>query len=180
MHLLSKYPAQERIINNNFWVGGCNLGKGLFAKRHINKGEEILRFTGDIIDFNQALAMGINQAYALQIGNNLYINLEEPGRFVNHSCNPNAGIRNDVVLVALQDIRKGEQVYYDYSATMDEDNWVMQCRCGSANCRKIVKDFKYLPSLVKQKYLDLGVVQRFIAIQYQQRSATGKKKAMVC
>lgn len=179
MHLLSKRFAYSNSINHNFWIAGCNLGKGLFAKRHINKGEEILRFTGDIIDFNQALAREINQADALQIGNNLYINLEDPGRFVNHSCNPNAGIRNDVVLVALQDIGKGEQVYYDYSATMDEDNWVMQCRCGSANCRKIVKDFKYLPSQVKQKYLDLRVVQRFIAIQYQQ-SAAGKKKAMVC
>ena len=154
--------------NENFYINKCKFGRGLFAKKDIKKGEEVLRFTGPIIDFKQAVAKGANKGDPLQIGNNLYINLEEPGRFVNHSCNPNAGIQNDVVLVALEDIRKGEEVYFDYSTTMDEDDWVMECGCGNANCRKIIKDFKYLPFQVKQKYLHLKVVQKFIAVQYQQ------------
>ncbi|MEK6807756.1 MAG: SET domain-containing protein-lysine N-methyltransferase [Nanoarchaeota archaeon] len=74
----------------------------------------------------------------------IYIYLENPGRLVNHSCNPNAGIKDDKLLIAIKNIRKNEQILSDYSTTMDEDYFTMQCECDEPNCRKIVKDFKYL------------------------------------
>jgi len=164
-------------INKKFQIENCKFGKGLFAEVDIKKEEEILRFTGDLVSFEQAVTKDLkNQGDPLQVGKNIYINLEEPGRFVNHSCSPNAGIKNDFILVALKDIRRGEEIYFDYSTTMDEDFWVMQCECGNANCRNIVKDFKYLPSKVKRKYLDLNVVQQFIAIQYLAISNTANPK----
>lgn len=153
-------------MSDKVYVAGSNLGKGGFAKEDIKKGKEILRFTGPLIDFKQAVNKDEKQGDPLQIGKNLYISIEEPGRSINHSCSPNAGIRDDVVLVALEDIQKGEEIYYDYSTTMDEDYWVMQCKCRSANCRKIIEDFKHLPSEVQQKYFSLKVVQQFIAIQH--------------
>jgi hypothetical protein len=102
----------------------------------------------------------------LQIGPDRYIDLEEPGRIVNHSCNPNAGIRDDVQLIAIKDIQKDEEIRYDYSTTMDDGHWTLKCKCNEPNCRKVIKDFKHLPPDVQQKYITLGIVQKFIAEKY--------------
>ena len=98
----------------------------------------------------------------LQIGPSMYMDIEEPGVIANHSCVPNAGIKDDVFLVALKDISPGEEICYDYSTTMDEDYWTLQCECENSFCRGIVKDFKYLPKDLQKKYWELNIVQSFI------------------
>lgn len=158
-------------VSNIVYIAECDFGKGLFCKRDIKKGEIIFKFIGKLITFKQTIEAADEFGYPLQIGDNLYINLEEPMRFINHSCNPNTGIINDINLIALRDMKKGEEIYFDYSTSMDEDYWVMQCMCGEANCRKTIKDFKYLPLQAKQKYLNLNIVQKFIAVQYQKIAA---------
>ncbi|MBX9851776.1 MAG: SET domain-containing protein [Cytophagaceae bacterium] len=140
-----------------------SLGRGLFAKKKISKGERILEFTGPIIFSEQVEKKPKDKnSYPLQIGTLEYIDLEEPGVLANHSCSPNAGIQNDRFLVALEDILPGEEIVYDYSTTMDEDNWTLECKCGNANCRHIIGDFRHLPAEVRTKYLDLNIVQSFI------------------
>ena len=106
--------------------------------------------------------MGDEQCYMIQIGPDLYFEPEAPGRYTNHSCAPNAAIKEDYVLVALTDIQAGEQICFDYSTTMSEDNWTMECRCGAPNCRGTIKDFGELPADLQRRYLDMGVVQSFI------------------
>ncbi|MEH2227782.1 SET domain-containing protein [Nostoc sp.] len=151
-------------------INECSFGKGVFASQNINKGEAILRFTGKVISLDEALAKGEKQANVLQIDTTKYIDIEEPGVTVNHSCNPNAGIFKTTVLVALISIYKGEEIFYDYSTTMSENLWTMECKCLSINCRKVIKDFHYLPPNVKKRYLDLGTVQDFIVGEHKQRT----------
>ena len=79
---------------------------------------------------------------------------------MNHSCDPNAGLKEDREMVALREIQPGEEVAFDYSTTMSERHWTMPCACGAAGCRKVVGDFHELPILVQQRYLQLAVVQR--------------------
>lgn len=168
---ISLSSAKVNLLNDfsdKFYIAECEFGRGLFSNKNIRKGENIFEFTGRLINFQQTLEATDNFGDPLQIGKDLYINLEKPMRFINHSCNPNTGIVNDTTLIALRDIQKGEELYFDYSTSMDEDHWVMQCKCGEANCRKVIKDFKYLPLPVKQKYFKLNIVQKFIAIQYQE------------
>lgn len=114
-----------------------------------------------------ALAKGDETGHCLQIGQELYIDPEDPGRRLNHSCAPNAGIMRDFDVVAIRDIKKSDEITIDYSTTMDEDIWVMECQCGGDNCRRTIKDFKCLPRDLQKKYLSLGVVQNFIANKYQ-------------
>ena len=123
---------------------------------------------GPIIGFSDAVAKGEWQCYPLQIGRGVYVDLEEPGCFANHSCEPNAGIVGGV-LIAIQSIAAGSEVRYDYSTTMDEDYWTMPCRCGVSECRGVITDFKDLPRVVRERYLTLGVVQPFIAEQYRRK-----------
>lgn len=60
--------------------------------------------------------------------------------------------------MAIKDIEKGEEITWDYSTTMDEDIWEMDCNCGSKKCRKRIRDFKYLPKEIKERYVKLGIV----------------------
>lgn len=152
---------------SKIYISETDVGKGVFAKRPIKKGEMILRFRGELINSKQIkIREKSRQRNSLQIGNDKYIDLEKPGVLANHSCNPNAGIKEDKILVAIRNIKKDEEIRYDYSATMDEDDWTMKCRCHQKNCRKIVKDFKCLPKSTQKKYLRLNIAQRFIAEKY--------------
>ncbi len=137
-------------------------GLGLFAAAPIRAGAVILFFTGEILSLEEVLASGIDESYPLQIGREVYLDLDSRSRVANHSCVPNAGLRSDRVLVALRDIEREEEILYDYSTTMSERRWTMQCRCGAPSCRGLVGDFHDLPLSLQQHYLQLGVVQSFI------------------
>jgi len=149
------------------YLGVGDLGRGVFAKRPIKPGEIILVFSGPIIGFQEAVAKGDRECWPLQIGKNRYIDLQEPGCYANHSCDPNSGIWQDRFLVAIREIQKDTEIRYDYSTTVDEDHWSMDCRCKSSNCRGVISDFKYLDAALKEKYLSSGIVQNFIKAQYQ-------------
>jgi hypothetical protein len=137
----------------------------LFADHSYKAGDVILKFEGRTVPAQAVAAMGDEQCYMIQIGTDLYFEPEAPGRYTNHSCAPNAAIKEDYVLVALTDIQAGEQVCFDYSTTMSEDNWTMECRCGAPNCRGTIKDFSELPAELQHRYLDMGVVQGFIVAE---------------
>jgi SET domain-containing protein len=138
---------------------------GVFAAEDIASGELIFQLTGRVITLEEVLAKGSQQANPVQIGTHTYIDVESPGVFINHSCEPNSGIVGDVRLLALRNITAGEQICMDYSTTMSEDLWTMKCLCGSAKCRDIVRDFDHLPPELKARYLHLNIVQAFIVAQ---------------
>lgn len=67
----------------------------------------------------------------------------EAGFLMNHSCSPNCGVRGQLTFVAMHDIKKGEEVTYDYAMTdmktRREKSWdEMECACKSEVCRKVV------------------------------------------
>jgi hypothetical protein len=137
----------------------------LFADQSYRAGEEILRFEGRTVPAHVVAAMGDEECYMIQIGVDLYLEPQAPGRYTNHSCMPNAAIKDDYRLVALTDIQPDEQICFDYSTTMSEDNWTMECRCGAPNCRGTIRDFGELPADLRSHYLDMHIVQRFIVAE---------------
>ena len=164
--LLSLNPDSEwlntRYATEKFRIGQCDVGLGVFARRAVTAGETILVLEGPVIDFAETRRRGARECMAIQIGPNHYIDTQPPGVFVNHSCQPNAGIARDRYLVALRNISAGEEIRYDYSTTMEEHSFTMPCRCGKAACRKWVRDFSTLPDEVRTAYLTQGVVMDFI------------------
>ena len=143
-------------------------GRGAFATELIRNGERILEFTGPVISVEQVLEKPADKACCtLQIGPKTYMDIQEPGVLFNHSCSPNAGIRDDKFLVAIEDILPGEEIVYDYSTTIEENDWTLQCKCGSPSCRHIVGDFSKLPAELQKRYLDLDIVQAFIRNKIQ-------------
>ena len=150
------------IVMNAVYVAPCDVGLGLFAGRDFGRNEEILRFSGAIISLDEVLAKGDKQCNPLQVGDMEYMDIGAPGVLANHSCQPNAGIINDRILIALRPILADEEIRYDYSTTMQEEIWTMPCVCGSERCRGVVGDFNDLPEDLRAEYLRLGLVQGFI------------------
>jgi len=145
-----------------FHIRACDLGLGVFASRDLMAGEIILAIEGPIIDFAETKRRGPRECMAIQIGPDHYIDTQPPGVFVNHSCEPNAGIRKSRHLTALREIRRGQEIRYDYSTTMEEHSFTMQCLCGAPTCREWVRDFSTLPGPLRERYLARGIVMDFI------------------
>jgi SET domain-containing protein len=144
-----------------------NHGGGVFANHEFQTGEIIIEFKGELFQREQIPEFkNLEDDRFLQINKGLYLGPSgDFDDYINHSCNPNSGILildGKVLLVAITPIGIGSEITFDYSTTMDEDEWEMDCSCGSKLCRGKVKDFKYLSKQTQIKYLRLGVVPAYL------------------
>lgn len=128
-------------------------GKGLFAAEDIHKGEIIADWVdGKVSEADKCSDLPKEvRDYAIQFEEHKWIDTESAGRFINHSCEPNCGVNGNLKIVAMRDIKKGEELTYDYEMTEDSD-WKMECKCGSNNCRKIIGAYKNMPKEIRKKY----------------------------
>lgn len=140
--------------------------KGVFAQKNFKKSEKILDFTGKVLmRYQVPKVRNPKNDRFLQIGESKY--LDPSGKFndsFTHSCNPNAGLvikGGKTTLTTIKNIKKGEEITWDYSTTMDENFWEMNCTCGEKNCRQKIRDFKYLPKNIQKKYADLNIVPKY-------------------
>ena len=102
-----------------------NLGKGIFAQEDLQKDEILFEFEGPILYWDESLPWDADgwtddlHDHAVQIGETSWIANVGKGRYMNHSCDPNCGIKNTVQVVAMRDIKAGEELSYDYEMTED-------------------------------------------------------------
>lgn len=145
-------------------IGISRFGKGLLANECIKRNSLITKITGRPMQFNEAVLLGDKESYPFQINLFEYIapKQNEIWQYINHSCNPNCGVNENLEIIALRNIKKGEELFYDYSTCMLERHWTMQCQCSSKNCRQSISDFDSLPLSKQKKYIQLGIVQKFI------------------
>lgn len=133
-------------------------GRGLFATTPIKKGEIVTIKGGHIIDWEMLKKYKnlIGDSY-LQIDDNFVLaplkksEVEKAMMFLNHSCNPNVGVRGEVTFVAMCNIKPGEELTIDY-AMIDDDECTMKCNCGDKNCRKIITGKDWMQKDLQQKY----------------------------
>jgi len=133
-------------------------GRGLFAREAMGQ-DEIVAIKGGHV-FNRRTLLEVEDALGpaeIQIGEDLFIGpLAESERegsmiFSNHSCEPNIGVRGQIVFVAMRDIEVGEELTHDW-ATTDDDAYQLVCRCGAAACRKIITGQDWRRRELQEKY----------------------------
>jgi SET domain-containing protein len=137
-------------------------GKGVFAIKPIKKGEIISIWGGVIVsekEFKRLLRKSFKniEHYATEVAKGFYLISSRNGRledddFFNHSCNPNAGIKGHILMVAMRNIKKGEEITYDYAMTDAGSFSSFRCKCGAKNCRKIITSCDWKNPLLQKKY----------------------------
>ena len=129
-------------------------GKGVFAVQPIKKGTRILEYTGEKISRQEATErVARGNVYVFFFDPQYDIDGNTPknrARYINHSCDPNCEsdiIAGHIWIIALRDIRAGEELSYDYGYELD-DYEQRPCRCGATNCCGYIVDTAYRAKIV--------------------------------
>lgn len=148
-------------------VRNSRFGKGLFAKKDIPEHTVICIVTGPPLTFDQSLSLGDRESHSLQIDKEKYLLCQPPFLYSNHSCEPNSGLTENLELISLKKIDAGDEIFWDYSTSMLERHWTMNCLCGAKKCRKVITDFDLLPESVQNDYMNKKIVLPFIVQHVQ-------------
>jgi len=148
-----KKPEENRNVDTSKVVVGKSRvhGNGVFAACDIAKGEKVIEYVGRVVTKKEADKIADEQleksnghkdcggVYIFELNKKYDVewNVEwNSARYINHSCEPNCETEGDdehVWIEALRDIKKGEELGYDYC--YDIDNWDEHpCECGASDC----------------------------------------------
>ena len=122
--------------------------RGLYATKDIKEGTKIINYIGKIITnkvVEESAKFDNNKPIYLFTLNNRYtldgdFNWNTAG-LINHSCNNNCDYEGKglkVWVTAIKDIKKGDELSYDYGFSFDEDFQNYPCRCGAKDCAKFI------------------------------------------
>ena len=136
-------------------------GTGVFSSAHFSPGEIVLRIDDSrVVTDADPLdpAKGEFEHHCDYLAGGKVVLMQPPERFINHRCDPNTYIRTiagDRYVVALREIRPGDEITYDYCINGDGDT-AWDCSCRSPECRKRhLSGFFHLPVDVQARYLAL-------------------------
>ena len=127
-------------------------GKGVFAARDIAKGEVLIEYVGEHINWDQALDRHPHDPsqpdhtfyFSLENGDVIDANVGgNASRWINHACTTNCIADEEdgrVFIKARKNIKAGEELFYDYGLVIDERYTPalkkrFECRCGTRGCR---------------------------------------------
>jgi len=130
-------------------------GNGIFALEPLKKGELAAVFGGVVYEWDAFIDLPERErSLCIQVEDRLFL-VPRPigeGDYVNHSCNPNAGLSGQIGLVAMRDIKAGEEVCFDYamSDTLPYDEF--ECGCGYAACRGSISGNDWQKPELQKRY----------------------------
>ena len=154
-------------------------GRGVFATEAIAAGETIAAFGGTVCEKASFDALtDVQRTHAIQIDDELYMVGpvdSEPADFANHSCGPNAGISGNILLVAMVDIRRDEEICFDYAMCDAADYDEFICACGADDCRNVVTSADWQQSELQQRYS--GWMSSYLQRRIDAHAASGDRAA---
>ena len=117
---------------------------GLSAATDIKKDQKIIQYKGKKVSLikvetdpkydneKEIYLFNLNKKYDLD-GDFKF----NTARLINHSCNPNCEVLEDnkqLWIFAMRNVKKNEELTYDYGFNFDKDYKQYVCKCGSKNC----------------------------------------------
>lgn len=138
-------------------------GKGVFARESIKKDEILAVFGGYVVTLEEddKLIDSIGD-YALQISDRFAIGVVNEkdmpdAEYFNHSCQPNAGFKGHIFLVSMRNIKKNEEITFDYAMFLQKakgsaEVYKLSCLCGRADCRKEITEDDWKNTDLQKKY----------------------------
>ena len=119
-------------------------GLGLFAGEDIKKGEMIIEYIGNILNYEEA-EKKVTSQYLFEISRNKTIDGTPRwniARYCNHACEDVANAESDVkkgrvFIKATKNIKEGEEIVYDYGEEFVKEH------ISPYGCRCIAKEHSY-------------------------------------
>jgi hypothetical protein len=116
-------------------------GNGCFATIRFARRRKIAEYTGERITNAEAARRAARRPILRISGLDLRWSIDgsrggNGTHYINHSCRPNAFMQTfgkRLLVLALRDIRPGEEITIDYVATYHADR--KRCSCGVSGCR---------------------------------------------
>ncbi|XP_050208602.1 histone-lysine N-methyltransferase ASHH2 [Mercurialis annua] len=150
--LCSNQQFQKRNYAKMKWDRCGKKGFGLRLENDISSGQFLIEYVGEVLDMHTYEARqreyaynGHKHFYFMTLNGSEVIDASAKGnlgRFINHSCDPNCRTEKWVVngeicigLFALRDIKKGEEVTFDYNYVRVFGAAAKKCYCNSPQCR---------------------------------------------
>lgn len=138
-------------------------GNGMFARGPFKTGETICIIGGVPMTVSEfETFQTTHETYnAIQIDEDLHL-VEEPEitqsleGSMNHSCDSNVWMKDEVTLVARSDIALGEEITVDYALFTTQSSWSLDnpCQCGSPYCRHTITGDDWKLKEVQERYWD--------------------------
>jgi SET domain-containing protein len=131
-------------------------GQGLFANKLIRAGETVIIWGGT--PYTEAelrdgkVPRGISYSF---IDDGLLLAGPADGLdyYVNHACDPNIWMADQVTVVARRDIQPGEELRGDYAVWESEPEYILTpCACGSSLCRGTVTGNDWQRPELQERY----------------------------
>jgi uncharacterized protein len=142
-------------------------GRGLFARADISAGEIVAVKGGAIMDSKTFAAIKDEVTPAeIQIEDDLYVapptaaDVEDNILCLNHSCDPNVGVRGQITFVSMREVAAGSELTIDYAMIDGDPEERMDCACGTPQCRKIITGNDWRQPELQSRYA--GYFSRYL------------------
>jgi SET domain-containing protein len=165
---MDRFPRLTRTYLPRSWVhpkltlGQSRIaGRGVFATVAIDCGERLMEFGGCVISREEMESGNYRYRSIWPVRQDVFIALPltdtelSLDEYLNHSCDPNAWLEDEVVLTARRDIAAGEEITLDQGTWNIEDAYVEDrtpCACGAGNCRGMLTEEDWKLPRVRQAY----------------------------
>jgi hypothetical protein len=160
------YPTDKCEVQNRDVTGG----KAVYARELIEPGELVAVWSGRIVSTEELDELPEDiKRHTVQVEEGLYLASHGPDEgpdFINHSCEPNAGLDGQIAIVAMTRILPGDEVTIDYAMCDGSAYDEFECECGSALCRGRVTGQDWRSPTLWERYAALFspyLVRRFWA-----------------
>ncbi|KAI0528550.1 hypothetical protein KFK09_001092 [Dendrobium nobile] len=151
-NLCSNQQFQKRKYSKFKWIKCGKKGYGLQLEEVASRGQFLIEYVGEVLDlaaYEERLryyaCRGHKHFYFMTLNGGEVIDACSKGnlgRYVNHSCDPNCRTEKWMVngevcigLFAIRDIKKGEEITFDYNYVRVFGAAAKKCVCGSVECR---------------------------------------------
>ncbi|MBV9331853.1 MAG: SET domain-containing protein [Alphaproteobacteria bacterium] len=136
-------------------------GVGVIARRDFAAGERLMEFGGHAIGAAEVESDLYRTRSIWLVREGLWLALPESDpepsldENLNHSCDANAWLADEVTLVARRDISAGEEITLDQGTWNLDDEYVWDqeaCSCGARDCREVLTPQDWKLAAVKKRY----------------------------
>ncbi|AAC34358.1 Hypothetical protein [Arabidopsis thaliana] len=127
-------------------------GYGLRLLEDVREGQFLIEYVGEVLDMQsyetrqkEYAFKGQKHFYFMTLNGNEVIDAGAKGnlgRFINHSCEPNCRTEKWMVngeicvgIFSMQDLKKGQELTFDYNYVRVFGAAAKKCYCGSSHCR---------------------------------------------